>query len=178
MSDLSNLLGDVYGDSTPDSAPIRREPAASERTPEWASDSRLDRAFSGWEPESHFPFDQDVATPKAPAVDDDLAAALTAALSEAAPPVAAAAWAPPAPPAPEFAPPAFSAPAPAPVVVPVPPVAAPAPPAPAPIPRAGWTASPTPAPTQVVSAPMSVPQPTMWSPGDDDIYPGSKGSKR
>ena len=32
MSDLSNLLGDVYGDhSSPDAAPVRHEPAASDR---------------------------------------------------------------------------------------------------------------------------------------------------
>lgn len=31
MSDLSNLLGDVYGDHSPDAAPVRREPSASER---------------------------------------------------------------------------------------------------------------------------------------------------
>ena len=32
MSDLSNLLGDVYGDHSPDAAPVRREPAAAERS--------------------------------------------------------------------------------------------------------------------------------------------------
>ena len=32
MSDLSNLLGDVYGDhSSPDAAPVRHEPAAADR---------------------------------------------------------------------------------------------------------------------------------------------------
>jgi hypothetical protein len=34
MSDLSNLLGDVYGDhSSPDAAPVRHEPAAYDRMP-------------------------------------------------------------------------------------------------------------------------------------------------
>ena len=32
MSDLSNLLGDVYGDhSSPDAAPVRHEPTAADR---------------------------------------------------------------------------------------------------------------------------------------------------
>ena len=48
MSDLSNLLGDLYGDSrNPDGPPVRHEPAATDRT-EWS----------------------------APRTDDDLAAAL------------------------------------------------------------------------------------------------------
>jgi hypothetical protein len=37
MSDLSNLLGDVYGDHSPDDAPVRREPSA------------VDRAYGGGE---------------------------------------------------------------------------------------------------------------------------------
>ena len=43
MSDLSNLLGDVYGDHSPDAAPVRREPAATERS---ASDFDLTAALS------------------------------------------------------------------------------------------------------------------------------------
>ncbi|HVF33576.1 MAG TPA: hypothetical protein VM933_11125 [Acidimicrobiales bacterium] len=31
MSDLSNLLGDVYGDHSPDAAPVRREAPADQR---------------------------------------------------------------------------------------------------------------------------------------------------
>lgn len=36
MSELSKVLGDLYGDSDPDAAPVRREPSAQERiqTPE------------------------------------------------------------------------------------------------------------------------------------------------
>ena len=56
MSDLSNLLGDLYGDSSnPDGPPIRREPAAYERND-----------FAG-------------------RTDDALSAALSAALAEPAP---------------------------------------------------------------------------------------------
>ena len=50
MSDLSNLLGDVYGEHSPDAAPVRRELSAEERAPEWSADSQLDKAFAGWVP--------------------------------------------------------------------------------------------------------------------------------
>jgi hypothetical protein len=54
MSDLSNLLGDVYGNTSPDEASVRRERSAQERTeeraPAWSSDQDLDRAFNGWVP--------------------------------------------------------------------------------------------------------------------------------
>jgi hypothetical protein len=43
MSDLSNLLGDVYGDHSADAAPVRHEPAAAERS---ASDFDLTAALS------------------------------------------------------------------------------------------------------------------------------------
>jgi anti-sigma factor RsiW len=47
MSDLSNLLGDVYGDHSPDAAPVRREPAAADRASEWArSGDELTAALS------------------------------------------------------------------------------------------------------------------------------------
>jgi hypothetical protein len=42
MSDLSNLLGDVYGDHS-DDAPVRREPSAAERS---AADFDLTSALS------------------------------------------------------------------------------------------------------------------------------------
>ena len=99
MADLSDLLGDVYGESTPKS------------TPAWADESRLDEVFSDWEPEPRDPVlgDDDItassepwavdwpgedeagaepelvtpATPSGQLLDDDLAAALSAALAEA-----------------------------------------------------------------------------------------------
>jgi hypothetical protein len=74
MSDLSNLLGDVYGDhSSPDGPPVRREPAAAERAPEWAGDSQLDRAFENWVPG------------EPPTGREDLTDALSAALATPAP---------------------------------------------------------------------------------------------
>jgi hypothetical protein len=160
MSDLSNLLGDLYGEhGSPDGPSVRHEPPAGERAPEWASDSRLDQAFEDWTPEAHGSGTTPIAT------DDDLTAALSAALGSA--PVA------PPPPAP--------APAPAPVMP------AAAPPAPAPVaeaPRAPWTAAAAlaeatpepvhaPAPAPVVPAPVSG-GPRLWTRGDDDIFPGRK----
>lgn len=126
MSDLSNLLGDVYGDSSnPDGPPVRHEAPAAERLPEWSEDSRLDRAFADWQPESHGGGGFDAAV-KSPAADSALADALSAALAPApapvvseipAPlPVAAAPAAAPAKPAwttaPTVAPAAVAAPAP------------------------------------------------------------------
>jgi len=156
MSDLSNLLGDVYGDtSSPDGPPVRHEPAAADRVPEWSEDSRLDRAFADWQPEGRGDFGSAGSAP----IDDDLAAALSAALTEQ--PVAAA----PTP-----------APAPAAPVAPV--AAAPAPVAPAP--AASWAAAPAPAPapapamsTMVAGAGTM----RMWAPGDDDIFPMGRVAK-
>jgi hypothetical protein len=79
MSDLSNLLGDVYGDHSPDAAPVRRELSADQRAPEWAAESQLDRAFDGWVP----------GEPPTAARPDDLTAALSAALAAPAPAPAA-----------------------------------------------------------------------------------------
>ena len=129
MSDLSNLLGDVYGDHSDDAAPVRREPAASERS----------------------------------ASDFDLTAALSAALN-----------AEPARPAP--APMPAPAPAPAPAYVPTvdlsEPVAAPK--------AAGWASDPLAAmPAMSVTAPVpAMSGARSWTPGDDDIFPGVKGSKK
>lgn len=131
MSDLSNLLGDLYGDSqNPDGPSVRHEPAATDRT-EWSAGRS----------------------------DDDLAAALSAALAEppAAPsptPVAAAPVMPEVPPAPV---------APAPVIpVAEAPVSAPS----------NWTSAPAsvemPAPVPVAA--MSA-GPRLWLRGDDDILP-------
>lgn len=102
MSDLSNLLGDVYGSTNPDGPPVRREGTAAERTGEagYADRSRIESVFNSWEPAPQ-------------GNDDDLSAALSAALVEPQPvmtqaaPVAPA----PAPVAPVAAPkPTFAAP--------------------------------------------------------------------
>lgn len=157
MSDLSNLLGDVYGhQSGPETPPARREQPAPEQEPEWASDSQLDRAFADWEPEARYPL-----TPTPPA-DDDLAAALSAALGAPAPA--------PAPPEPA---PAYR-PAPS-VPQPSRPAAGPTPAAvPAPTPAPGPAPPPAPAPV-VVAAPGVASR--AWAPGDDDIFPNSGKAK-
>lgn len=135
MSDLSNLLGDLYGDSRdPDGPSVRHEPAAADRT-EWS----------------------------AARTDDDLAAALSAALAE-----------PPAAPAP--------APAPAPAMPEVTTIAdyvAPAPAStPAPVAQQ-WTSAPEsvemPAPAPVATMPAG---PRLWLRGDDDITPIVGGAKK
>jgi hypothetical protein len=84
MADLSNLLGDVYGDPAPETAPAPEPPA-------WADEKSLDEAFADWTPG---PLEAVVAkapssSPSAP-LDDDLAAALSAALADAPRPPAAA----------------------------------------------------------------------------------------
>ena len=97
MSDLSNLLGDLYGDSrNPDGPPVRHEPAAAER--------------SEWSPSRD---------------NDDLAAALSAALAEppAAPAPAPAPVMPAVQPAPAPAPVAVAPVAPVAPIAPVAPVA-------------------------------------------------------
>lgn len=174
MSDLSNLLGDVYGhQSSPDSPPVRREPPAAERAPEWASDSQLDRAFADWEPEARYPLTPEPAA--AGPADDHLVAALSAALADTAGPAPAAAPRP-APAAPA----AYSAPAPAYAPPAAPPAYAPAP-APAPAPYAAPAAY-TPAPATYVPAPAVVAAPGVatraWTPGDDDIFPKGRGAKK
>ena len=101
MADLSDLLGDVYGPllpADPDGPPVHHEPPASHRVPavpEWASDERLDEAFKDWTPSANVgtiePVEADApAEPEATAeptttapLDDDLAAALSAALADA-----------------------------------------------------------------------------------------------
>src|SRR5207302_165744 len=59
MSDLSDLLGELYG-RDPDGPPVRHEPAAEQRmvpewraqraVPDWADEDELDRAFASWRP--------------------------------------------------------------------------------------------------------------------------------
>ncbi len=150
MSDLSNLLGDVYGDASPDGPSVRREPAASERgnefdveAPSWSSESSLDRAFNGWVPG------------EAPG-DGDLTEALASALATPAPA-----------PAPVYAP-APQAPTLAETISEIAPA------------RAPWTAPidltvEAPAPVREMA---TVGAARSWMPGDDDIFPAGKKSKR
>lgn len=100
MSDLSNLLGDVYGDhssASPDGPPVRREAAAADRAPEWSGDSQLDRAFENWVPG------------EPPTGREDLTSALASALATPAEAVVA---------MPTVAAPALEAPTPGPAPVP------------------------------------------------------------
>ena len=125
MADLSDMLGDVYGDDAngkphvpeppPEAAsgagpaqeaPSRAGPApeATSTAPAWADESVLDAAFANWTPGP--PLDapaaeREVFAPRvdpasAPPLPDDLAAALSAALV-GAPPGDVAVIAPPAP---------------------------------------------------------------------------------
>ena len=162
MSDLSNLLGDVYGDHSPDGPPVRREPAASERSPGWNAQAQQEQARPA---EPRFTVAEPVKP--LPPIDDDLAAALSAALNEAAAP---------APAAPAEAP----APAPAPIAM-APMAPAPLPQPPAPVPVAVPVAvpqAPATVPAPVAMAPAAVAQEArFWTRGDDDIFP-SKGSKK
>jgi hypothetical protein len=93
MADLSNLLGDVYGDD-PDGEAVAQEPAARDRTPDWADESVLDAAFANWVPgpppdapaAERAVFESRPANPASAApLPDDLAAALSAALVDAPP---------------------------------------------------------------------------------------------
>lgn len=158
MSDLSNLLGDLYGDSrNPDGPPVRHEPAATERD-EW--------------------------TPVRS--DDDLAAALSAALADAPAAPVMPAVAPVAEPVAPIADYSQPMPAPAPVapvmpavaaapIAPVAPVAAPAPA------RGAWTAAPADyevAAPVAVAAPVMPAGPRMWARGDDDIFAMSGAAKK
>ena len=78
--DLSKVLGDVY--ETED----RPAPAAGS-APEWADEQRLDEVFAEWTPGPHASApaaEHEMAAHTAPSsarLDDDLAAALTAALA-------------------------------------------------------------------------------------------------
>ena len=127
MSDLSNLLGAVYGSSDPDGPSTRHEPSAAERA-------------------------QMPAAP--PRIDDDLAAALSAALVTTTPDPNVGAPAP-----------VVSAPAPAYAEVPVAAQAATAPMAAAPAPQPAFTPSYN---TGSIA----------WAHGDDDIFPTTVGKKR
>jgi len=99
MADLSNLLGNVYGDdadgepATPEPTPQHRDaaptaPDTMSRAPEWADESVLDAAFANWTPGPPLDapaaerdvFSTSVDPASAPPLPDDLAAALSAAL--------------------------------------------------------------------------------------------------
>lgn len=164
MSDLSNLLGTVYGDNTPDGPPVHREPAADDRAPAWADEARLDEAFQNWTPgpgpdapaHEHDMMGSRpmVISPADP--DHDLAAALSAALAAESP--AAPIMAAPAP--------RVQAPAPMAPVAQMPTMAV-----------APTYAPPVMAPT--MSAPVAAMAVAMWQFGDDDIFPmGRKGAKK
>jgi hypothetical protein len=99
MADLSNLLGNVYGDDA-DGEPVAAEPVAAHRdgappaleatgrAPAWADESVLDAAFANWTPgppldapaAERAVFSPAVDPASAPPLPDDLAAALSAAL--------------------------------------------------------------------------------------------------
>ena len=82
--DLSKVLGDVY-------EPEDRPAPAAGAAPEWADEQRLDEAFADWTPGP--PADAPAAehemaahtVPSSVHLDDDLAAALTAALASDGP---------------------------------------------------------------------------------------------
>lgn len=130
MSDLSNLLGAVYGSNDPDGPTTRHEPSAAER----------------------------VQMPAPPRIDDDLAAALSAALVSSTPEPTLAATAPVA------AAPPYSAPVA--VAAPVPVAATPAAPPASPRPQPVFT------PSSYSAGVVS------WNHGDDDIFPMTVGKKR
>lgn len=82
--DLSKVLGDVYE--------IDNRPApAAAATPEWSDEQRLDEVFAGWTPGPHASApaaEHEMAAHASGTtvrLDDDLAAALTEALSSEAP---------------------------------------------------------------------------------------------
>jgi hypothetical protein len=99
MSDLSKVLGDLYESGDATTTPEHAEFQAS--APAWADEDRLDEAFSQWTPGP--PADAPAAEremsivldmPEVPAarLDDEMAAAMNAALAQPAPEVHVAAW--------------------------------------------------------------------------------------
>lgn len=95
MPDLSELLGNVYGgseepeqsaESSPEPAAEPSVPPAGPRTPEWADDEHLDRAFADWTPGLHTDApaaERELFAPAPPRPAQRLADDLAAALSEA-----------------------------------------------------------------------------------------------
>jgi hypothetical protein len=98
MSDLSRVLGDLYGgagdaDQRPSVAPARNFRDAT--APEWADDEHLDQAFENWTPgpppeapaAEHAMSSYVIDTPAVPPahLEDDLAATLGQALADAGP---------------------------------------------------------------------------------------------
>jgi hypothetical protein len=153
MSDLSNLLGAVYGNTDPDGPPVRQEASASERM-EAASWGQHVVAFET----------------QAPSVNDnDIASALSAALMDSAPVSAPA--------------PVFDAPAPVVSLIETPaPAPAPQPAMAAPVSMAAPAPSTWSNAATVMAPPVAaVAPPRLWIFGDDDIFPGGKsksGSKK
>ncbi|HEX9531143.1 MAG TPA: hypothetical protein VF954_08395, partial [Acidimicrobiales bacterium] len=109
MPDLSNVLGQVYAhldeQAIPPAvapAPLQPAPAGGPTTPEWADDAHLEQAFANWSPgtppeasaaerrfAANLPAHREPAAPHVPIdaparpVDDELAAALNAAVAAA-----------------------------------------------------------------------------------------------
>lgn len=167
MSDLSRVLGDLYGEDEPaaeGSSPPSPRARFQATAPEWANEDRLDEAFASWTPGP--PADAPAAeramsvvidTPDVPAarLDEDIAATLSAALVDAGRdnefevPMAAAS---------SYALPTYDD---EPLPLSPPPVEEYLP-----APEPEW--APEPEPT-VAAAPVSD---RPWSRGNDDIFPG------
>ena len=83
MPDLSEMLGDVYGEPE---EPVPTAPSSGSATPEWADDEHLDRAFAEWTPgpDADAPAaERGMFAPAQAAPGNRLADDLAAALSEA-----------------------------------------------------------------------------------------------
>lgn len=91
--DLSKLLGDVYESSDDAQAPARPPRPATAEAPDWSDEAHLDKVFADWTPgphESAPAAERNIVIdmPESPQrIDDDLAAALSAALADAGAPV-------------------------------------------------------------------------------------------
>jgi hypothetical protein len=182
MSDLSRLLGDLYGDESPgnatvtswDAVPPPDEPPPP-KAPSWSSDEALDEMFASWVPgepaEAPAPpamFDTSELQPE-PELDDwtvELRAAAAAPIESATP-------APVEQPQPTVAPiePLPEAVAP---IEPLPEAVAPA------IPSTTFDEvfAPVVSPEDVMIAPALVAERARWSPSDDDILPARKKRRR
>ncbi|CAA9258476.1 MAG: hypothetical protein AVDCRST_MAG50-2744 [uncultured Acidimicrobiales bacterium] len=177
MSDLSHLLGDVYGERDPDSPPVAGEPSADERG--MGSSARKPGA-PDIDDLLRFSAPARPGAAPGPALDDDLAAALSAALGDVAKPVPAATAADfddmPPPPAPKPAPVAparqqAAAPASSPAAA----VRVPTPQPPAG--SSAWSAAPHRATVEASAGNPMPAQHRLWQPGDDDIFPSATAKR-